>query len=836
MPRPFRSAAGAVAGVLVLPLTLWAQGGFIRGTVTDTGAHPLSNALVLVPAAGLSARTGDDGAFLVRGVPRGTYVIRAHRIGFKPKDVAGVFVSETATPNVSVTLEPSAVQLGGMVVSASRRVEKITDAPATVTRLDSAQIDHTIGNSFIPALKAVNGIEFIQIGITAAVLNARGFNTSFNNRLLMIEDGRIATLAESGLPVALQTTIPKADLAGVEMLVGPGSALYGPDASSGVLTLETKDPKQFPGWTAELSGGSRTFYDVQGRYAAVSGKLGFKVSAERQAADDWSNAVVYPGLTAAAQPIPEKNPDFHTDITRGSGALAWYFDNGGRLNLTAGASRMNGLGQTSVGRNQLVDYDYRDYQLQYTGSSWFAQMYMTNSITNGTYALNGYSQNSVRYPTLSSDSVKRISAFPAEGRIQAAEIQHNFALGAFVHSGNSALDNTHVIWGVQRRRDRVSSYEHWLSDRVSGHAILRDESGVYSQIETPVSDALRLVAAARYDTHDRYPAQFSPKGAILFSPMTDHTFRLTVNRAYKSPTVLQTDLSYPNLQPFVGIFGNSDGFDVKKNDGTIVSVIDAVRPETNTTWEIGYKGVAANRLFADVAGYRSHFRDFLSPLVTIANPLSATTASTFPTTAYNHRTGAKITDPAGGPQVTLTYFNVGEAVITGIEAGLRYYLTDRLSASTSLSAIKVDTIKRKPTDPAEATSFNSASTRIGSSIDYADRGHAAGVTMRYVNGYDFRGGVNYGRIPSFVALDLHGSWRMASSPVQLTLQAQNLFACVSGTSTPPAKGISSTTAAAYVGDSRCGVGQSHMEMINMPEIGTMIFLGVRIEGGTLAGR
>ena len=817
----------------MFPTLAQAQGGRISGVVTDVARQPVTGAQVLVPAAGLSARTGDDGAFVVRGVPTGTYLLQVFRVGFKPKDVPGVSVTRGVPTSVSVTLEPTPVQLGGIVVSASRRVEKITDAPATVIRLDSAQIETTIGNSFVPALKAVNGIEFIQVGVTAVVFNARGFNTSFNNRLLMMEDGRIATIPESGLPVSLQTTIAKVDLAGVEMLVGPGAALYGPDASNGVLTLETKDPKQYPGWTVELSGGTRSFYDVQGRYAKLVGKLAFKVSGERQAAKDWATNIFYPAVAAGGQPIAEKNPDFDTDITRGSGAVAWYFNNGGRLNATVGASRTNGIGQTSVGRNQLVNYDYRNYQLQYTGSRWFTQAYMTNSITNGTFALNGYSQNSVRYPTLATDSLKRLSAFPAEGRIQAAEIQNNFALGALVQSGISALDHTHVVWGGQLRRDRVSSYQRWLSDRATGKPIVRDERGGYVQIETPLSEQLRVVAAARYDTHEKYPAQFSPKAAVLYTPVADHTLRVTANRAYKSPTVLQTDIFFPNLQPFVGVFGNADGFDIKKSDGTIVSTIGAVKPETNTTWELGYKAAMANRLFVDVAGYQSHFRDFLSPLVTIANPLTPTTATTFPTTAYNHRTGAKVTDPAGGPQVTLTYFNVGEAVIRGLEAGLRFYFTDRLSASATASLINVDTIKSKPTDPPEATSFNSASTRANIGMEYQGKQVGAGFLARYVNGYDFRGGVNFGRIPSFGTLDFSASYRLSNAPIRFTLQAQNLLSCVSGTSTPPAIGINASPTsgrATYVGDQKCGFGQKHTEMLNMSPVGAMVLLGMSIAG------
>ena len=66
--------------------------------------------------------------------------------------------------------------------------------------------------------------------MTSVGINARGFNSSFNNRMLMIEDGRVSVLPENGLPVGTLTATPKVDISGIEVLVGPGSALYGPDA------------------------------------------------------------------------------------------------------------------------------------------------------------------------------------------------------------------------------------------------------------------------------------------------------------------------------------------------------------------------------------------------------------------------------------------------------------------------------------------------------------------------------------------------------------------------------------------------------------------------------
>lgn len=827
MLRTLMTRAVLTIGVAMLPASVLAQTGRIAGRIADANGSPIAGVQVIVSPAGLGTTTREDGSYAIRSVPAGSYSVRAYRVGFRSKTVTGVIVTSGNETSVPFTLEAAAVQLGGIVTSASRRVEKITDAPATITRIDDAQIASSLGNSFAGALKEVKGLEFIQTGILSSSINARGFNSSFNNRILQVEDGRIAVLAESGLPVGSLTTVTKLDLASVEVLVGPGSALYGPDASNGVVTLQTKDPRQFPGWAVELDGGSRSFRDAQGRWAGSTGNFGYKLSGEYVSVNEYSNQVFYPAVAAGGSPIPEKDANWKNDIIRGSGALAYYLPSGSRLQATVGASKLNGIGPTNVGRNQLQNYGYRDYQLQYAGSRLFAQAYMSNSVSGSTFQLNGLAQNSVRFPTLSYDSVKALSAFPGDGRLQAAEVQNNFTLGMLSTTGVSAVDNTHFTFGAQVRRDRVSTYGHWLSDRATGSPILIGQKGVYGQMETPLTRLLRVVLAGRYDKHDRYDAQFSPKAAVLFTPITDQTFRVTYNKAFKSPSILQTDFYYPNFQPFIGVFGNVHGFDIKNSAGVVVNTIDPIRPEVNTTWELGYKGVLAQRLYLDVAGYRTKFDGFQSPLVVIANPLAGAAA----TTAYDHLTGAKVTDQNGGPQVALTYFNAGQGTIRGMDAGLRFYFTDRISASGTGSIVKIDTIIPKKGAPAEATAFNSPSVRLTGGMDFTDvvKNLEAGFTTRYVSKYDFRSGVNYGLIPAFGTLDVNANYRLRSSNTRILFQAQNLVSCVGGTTTPPAKGISSANPAVYTAGRACGFGKTHQEMINAPTLGPIVILGLRVE-------
>ena len=823
--RSFARGRTAVRVLLLtafLPAAALAQTGRIAGVVTDSSRAPLPGAQVTVVGTRLGAISDASGRFAVGGVDAGTYEVRVQRLGEQARSVPGVVVRPGEETRVDVVLARAPLALAGVVVSASRRAEKVTDAPATVTRIEAPAIENTIGNSFAPALKEVKGVDFVQVGVTAVAINARGFNSAFNNRMLMMEDNRIAVLPENGLPVGSFTSIPKVDLAGIEVLVGPGSALYGPDASNGVLTLQTKDPRDYPGTTLEVSGGSRSFYDIQGRHAGVIGNFGYKITGEYQSAKDWENHNIYAPINAlpTTQPSPEIGADWDTNVLRGSGALVYYLANGGRFELNGGASKSNGIGITNVGRNQLIDWEYRHLQGKFSHPNWFAQVYRTQSLSGDTYQLNGFAQNRLRFPTITDDSVKNLSDFPAEGNLTAAEIQNTFAV--------AALNNTRLTWGGQFRRDVVSSKRQWLTDRQTGEDIEVDQNGVYAQIETPITSWLRAVVAGRYDKHDYYDEQFSPKAGLLFSPVEDQTFRVTFNRAFKSPTVLQTSFFFPDFQPLVGVFGNRNGYSIRNAQGTELRTIDPIEPETNDTWEVGYKGVLAQRLFVDVTGYYSDFDQFMSPLVIIANPY-ASPAAGGATIAYDARTGEPLANSAGVNQIALTYFNVGRAKIYGTDLGVRWLVTPTIAASGTASLQKLDDVERNPGDPAEATAFNSPTSKFNIGMDFSELGSRnllGGFTVRYVNGYDFLSGVNVGRIPTFSTFDFTLGYRLPQLNSRINLSVQNLFSCRSGRTTPNGW-IAAGRRSNYTEDSECGFGKKHQEMLNMPEIGTMVFVGVR---------
>lgn len=821
MPCPFLRRMLVLFALLLVPSLAVAQArvtGIIRAT---DGGGAIAGARVELRGTRYVTTSQENGRFVLAGVPAGTYILEIRAIGYQPVLREGLAVAGVTDVPVEVTMQHAPVQLTGLVVSATRQVEKITDAPATISRIEEDEIANSVGNSFGGALKRVKGIDYIQVGVTGGAINARGFNSSFNNRMLQMEDGRVSLIGEAGLPLGALTAISKVDLAGIEVVVGPGSALYGADASNGVVTLQTKDPRSSPGLILEAAGGNRGYQNLQGRYAGVTanGRWGWKATAEYQKADDFENVLYY---GTAPNTRPDTMADFRSQVVRATAALVRYAG-AARVEFSTGYSVTDGIGPTNNGRNQLIDYSHNFQQVRVSSPQWYGSVYRTATNTGDTYQLNSYATNRpVLPPSVSDDSVRALASFPGGSSILYGEIQHNRTL--------TGLLGTRLIVGGQLRRDQVTSERRWLEDRKTGEDVTIAQAGGYLQTETPLSSTVRLVLAGRYDKQEDYEAQFSPKAALLFSPVPDHTFRVSVNRAYKNPTILAgyfyaTDftLIVPNALG-LGVFGNRSGITFRNAAGDSVNYAPGLVPESNTTWELGWKGVLADRLLLDVTGYQGTYQNFFSPLGALhALPLGA--AATY---GYNSE-GEELLGATGNKQWVFGYRNLGEARIRGMDLGLRWLPSTKVAVNGTLSMISLRSVDTTGTGTAgrEATALNSSPAKVALGVDLIEpvRNLLLGITARQSEGYFFRSGVNVGEVPKFQTADLFIGYRIPSLGAQVNLNVTNFFACSRGSYQ---LGAGQALPGTLVKDKQCGFGQEHLEMVNMPEIGTVAFLGVRL--------
>ena len=234
----------------------------IRGTVYEKSSkETLIGANVVIPSTAKGTMTDFDGFFQleVLSLP---IEIEVSFIGFEKK-----VISVSSTEAIKIYLGEDNSILSEIVITDSRLTQKQKQSAITVEALDILAIKETPAASFYEGLGALKGVDVTSASLGFKIINTRGFNSTSPVRSLQIIDG--VDNQSPGLNFALGNFLGSSelDLKKVEIIVGANSALYGPNAFNGVISMETKDPFQFPGFSAQLKGGARNLGEIAVRYA-----------------------------------------------------------------------------------------------------------------------------------------------------------------------------------------------------------------------------------------------------------------------------------------------------------------------------------------------------------------------------------------------------------------------------------------------------------------------------------------------------------------------------------------------------------------------------------------
>jgi iron complex outermembrane receptor protein len=723
-----------------------AQTGSISGMVKakETGAVlPGANVTIVGTTMGVAA--GADGGFTLANVPAGTYKVRVTFLGYQEQTRA-VVVADGQTAIADFNLEESAILGETVVVSASRRVEKLTEAPATIAVINAKGIDEF--PAFNPGELAARqkGVDYVRSGVLGAGLNIRGFNSAFNAKNLQMNDARLSTLVATSLPLGALSTTVKEDIERVELILGPAAALYGPNAHNGLVNTITKDPRTYPGTMVAFGGGNQSVVSGRFRHAnVVNEKFAYKVSGEYSRGEEFD---FIDSVYVGGRPFPELNLDRDFDSIRGETALYYSLKPGTDMVLSGGYSNSNNLGVTNAGRNQIIDWKIYYMQARYVSPRLFAQVYNTWSRTEDTFALNQRTQNYRTYVTaLLPDGTRRFSDAEAVSRSLhtqwSATLGHinreaNFKdksrrLNAEVQYNNTWSGFT-VIGGAQFQQDVANSEHTYLLDQ-SGEINL-NQTGVYGQVEKPLGDTgFKVMVAARADDHELYGSNFIPKAGLLYTSGAG-TYRVTYGKGIASPSILNLSANI-----FGGLLlGNGEGFTL--SDGTKIPKLEV---ETIQSFEAGYKGVIQQKLFVDVNGYYNISENFLSPTINIATLGRRVT----------HRGGTLMSDlipgtPVAGSAFVLTYLNFGNVNTYGFDLGLNYYLSNQVNVTVNYSYFDFDLDKNDLTNDANKNGrvtdddlpINTPKHKASLGLGLSQSKYFGNVFVRWVDEYDFFSGIN----------------------------------------------------------------------------------------------
>ncbi len=572
----FRSAAVRglllLLGVMFVPGLLVAQEtATITGTVMDAeSGRAIAQADVeVVGDRTIRATVNAQGAFSLT-VPAGTHTLVVSMLGYETRREEGIRVSAGERLELQLTLRSRALILNPIVATVGRGVEqKAVEAPASVAVVNEEDIRERPTPTPLDHLRSVPGVDIASHGIQGGNVVARGFNNIFSGALHMLTDNRIAGIPS--LRVNLMHLIPSTDedIERMEVVLGPGSALYGPNTANGVLHVMTRSPLTSQGTSVSISGGQQSLFHGTVRSShLLTDDFGVKVSGQYLSADEWQ--FTDPVEAAARQNAIDAGQsdtriglrDFDTRRWSGELRADWRIDPETSLIFQAGRSvSLSSIELTGVGAAQGDDWGNSYLQTRFNRNRLFAQAYLNTSDAGETFTLR--------------DGLPIVD----ESRLFVSQVQHGSSLG----------DRQNFTYGVDyiRTMPETGGTIHGRFEDEDQY----DEFGVYLQSETGLTDQLNFVAAGRMDWHSELPDPvFSPRAALVFSPAEGQSFRATYNRAFSTPTSVNLFLDinggpFPSDQLAALGYGlraqgsAGRGFQFRQADGSLTGMRSPFNPQ-----------------------------------------------------------------------------------------------------------------------------------------------------------------------------------------------------------------------------------------------------------------
>ncbi|MFQ5793161.1 MAG: TonB-dependent receptor plug domain-containing protein, partial [Acidobacteriota bacterium] len=343
--------------------------GRIEGRVTREDGSGVGGVSVVLVETSATDITDTGGHFAFANVLPGTYTI-TFALGQNVVTTSGITVTAGTTTFADETVDWEVGFVETLTVTAvSRKLERIVEAPAAVSVVSEEKIQRQASHGQVPKLMEFTpGAEVTQSGVYDYNFNTRGFNSSLNRRVATLIDGRDPSVPFLGAQEWAAISFPLDDLASVEFVRGPSAALYGANASSGVLNMTTRQPRLSQGGNVRVSGGELATFNADFRWAGALGDEWYvKVvgglrnhgdfSVSRNGAAEYS-VPCSPGVTGDCLPqerVPLTRVD-DDEIFFGGIRFDKYLANGSVLTFEGGLSDLAGpVFQTGIGRVQLLD-------------------------------------------------------------------------------------------------------------------------------------------------------------------------------------------------------------------------------------------------------------------------------------------------------------------------------------------------------------------------------------------------------------------------------------------------------------------------------------------------
>lgn len=437
------------------------------------------------------------------------------------------------------------------VITLSRKPQKLSQNASGILIITNEDIRRSGATNIPEALRLAPNLQVAQLNSSAWVISARGFNTVFANKLLVLIDGRtIYTPLFGGVIWDLQSVLLE-DVERIEVISGTGGALWGANAVNGIISIITKRAKDTQGLMVTAAGGdfmkmnvgarfadsigSTTYYRVYGQHTERNGT--FRPDGVRNM-DSWNNTQL--GFRIGLYPTKDDQFAVQGDVNIGS------------RETVAERSDFDA-------HNVLLRWAHKvDDQSNFTLQGYYDR-YWTND------------------PSTLGDEMKTFDL----------DFQYKLAIGSR-HS---------IVWGAGYRHVDDQVYNRSIAGLLPEKRLMPIYSA-FIQDEVSLSERTKLTLGSKviHNVFSGFEAQ--PSVRFAFSPNSRNTIWTAVSHSTRPPTRFDVDYHLP-LEPqppnIPSVAGGPD-FDSEK-----LSAIEA-----------GYRVEPSSRTMLSLATFYNIYNDLYS--------------------------------------------------------------------------------------------------------------------------------------------------------------------------------------------------------------------------------
>ena len=469
------------------------------------------------------------------------------------------------------------------VTSVSRKKQRLMDSAAAIYVITDNDIRRMGATSIPDALRMVPGMQVAKINGNSWSISTRGFNYIFANKLLVLIDGRtVYSPLFSGVNWDVQDTLME-DIDRIEVIRGPGAALWGANAVNGVINVITKKAADTQSTLVSFGGGNEEKAFAAYRHGGEFGETGFyKVFVKAFERDGQANA----DGSDAADDWNMRRAGFKTEWdTSKDSELTIQGD------LYTGTTRPP-LMTFVYGGDNPVDNLRTDASRDQRGGNLNGYWKRTFSDTHDLSFRAVYDnyQNFDYRVTEKRDTID-------------LEFQHYKQLWG----------KHDLVWGMGYRATWYEMADMRHIEYRYGDKRSDELYSVFMQDDITLNKNWTLTFSARYEQNDFTGSEFQPNAKVTWKATEDRTFWASLSRAVKTPSISETAVTSRGIIFYDESRLPQDILNISEPPYTLpISGNENLQSEKLTALEFGYREQLTPTLRIDTTVFVNHYDDLVA--------------------------------------------------------------------------------------------------------------------------------------------------------------------------------------------------------------------------------